>query len=85
MYYHVEMRWTLANGNPRTWKAITFDPELSFEWNYNCWKSLNEQKMIMLSKRYFETGKGEKKLLPHFLENYLRWSGVLQPYYVKHT
>jgi len=35
-------------------KAINFHPDLSFEWNYSRWKSLDKKQMIEMSKRDFE-------------------------------
>jgi hypothetical protein len=51
---HVAVRWHLANEGQELWKAITFDPELGLEHGDSRWKSLDEQKTMVPSRRGFE-------------------------------
>jgi hypothetical protein len=52
-------------------KAITFDPKLGFEQNYNHWKSLDEKNTMVSSKIGFDVIRRRENLIPHPLKRYL--------------
>jgi hypothetical protein len=53
-------------------KGITSNPELGFEHGNSRWKSLDEQKVMDISRRGFKMMEEREILMPHPLKRYLR-------------
>jgi hypothetical protein len=53
-------------------KGITSNLDLKFEHGNNCWKSLDEQKVMAISGRGFKIIQKRKVLMPHPLKTYFR-------------
>jgi hypothetical protein len=53
-------------------RGLTSNLELIFEHGNSCWKALDEQKMMEISRRGFKMMEESKILMPHPLKRYLR-------------
>jgi len=75
--FHVVVRWSLESEGQELWKEITIYLELGLEHGDSHWKSLDEKKTMVPSRRGIEMIEKKKNFTAPSLKRVLRGLDVL--------